>query len=267
MSEKTKWLVVTAGLGSTDFELAARRIRNAFHQNHFVDCVEMVTLENLEQVCPITSHLYAQYMNAQTKGFGFMSWKPEIVLAGLSGYWGEFQGVVWIDSGCEIMSTKITRIRFKLHQRFAIRNGVASFTLNTKEIQYTKRDLFDHFSNIDPSTAGNQIQTTWIFFHGPKGIQIAREWLEIVTENKKFIDLEESERGEYPQFIENRNDQSVFSLICKRNNVKPMKYSPTAGFGSIGAFFKGFIHPIWTTRNRTGVTVKSKYHIFVENYF
>lgn len=267
MSKKNKWLVLTAGLGNSNFELAASRIEKAFRENNFADAVEIVTLDNLTQVCPITSKLFSEHMNSQTKGFGFMSWKPEIILAGLSGYWGEFQGVVWIDAGCEIMSTRITRSRFKFYQRFAICNGVASFTLNTKEVQYTKRDLFEYFSEIDPKSAGSQIQTTWIFFHGATGMKIAREWLDVVTKDIKFINLEPSEKSEYPEFIENRNDQSVFSLVCKKNNISPMKYRPTSGFGSLGAYLNGFIHPIWTSRNRTGNTVKSKFHILIERIF
>ena len=264
MPELDSWLALTAGIGTSDFEEAALRVKNSLAGFKNINTVIAVLTNEVTDVCPITSKLYSEIMNPQTRGYGYMCWKAEIVKAGFDGYWGKFTGVIWVDAGCEIFHTPMTDFRLKMFQSYSRHNGVACFTLNTKEIEYSKRDLFEQFPDIDPFKAGKQIQTTWMFLHGEKGREISRQWLETVTRGKNLLNLEPSALNEYSEFIENRYDQSTFSLVCKRNGIPPMRYKPTGGVNGKVAIFRGLLHPIWTTRNRTGRSVKSRLHLKVE---
>jgi hypothetical protein len=264
-SKPGKWLAVTAGVGNKDFEEAAIRVRDSLATSGIVDKVVAVTTRDLLSVCPKTSSLYKRVMNADTRGYGFMSWKAEIVNAAFQGMWGQFDGVVWIDAGCEVTINPASRIRFNKFKNFAIKHGVAAFTLDTLEIEYTKRDLFEIFPEISPTNAGKQIQTTWFFLHGDLGRKIAQQWLETVMIGTHLLDLNPSANSEFKEFVENRYDQSTFSLVCKKNQIRIMHYRPTAGSGSLLSILRGVFNPIWTSRNRQGKSTKNRFIQLLEN--
>ena len=249
--KREKWIVVTAGLGSAEFEGAALRVKDCVEKFNVADRVVSVTTNDLQEICPLTTRLYSSYLNPDTHGYGFMRW-------------GDFDGVIWIDAGCEVSINPVSLLRFRHFKNYARRHGVASFTLNTKEIEYTKRDLFELFPHIDPKKAGDQFQTTWIFFHRDKGQKITKDWFDVVCSGVNFLDFSLSTFGEFPEFIQNRNDQSAFSMVCKQNSVKALKYRPTSGSGSLAAVINGLLHPIWTSRNRTSVTVRKPLHRIFE---
>jgi len=258
------WLAVTAGVGSQDFEEAANRVGNDLISSKQFEKVVVVTTKDLPSVCPETSSLYRDLMNSNTRGYGYMCWKAEIVNAATQGKWGNYDGVVWIDAGCEVTINPFSAFRLNRFKNFAINHGVACFSLDTLEIQYTKMDVFREFPEVDPEQAGKQIQTTWFLLHGEKGTRIANEWLKTVLLGTHMLDLQPSLKGEHPSFIENRYDQSTFSLVCKKNKIRVMPYRATAGSGSLISYLRGFFNPIWTSRNRVGRSVKSKIHTFLE---
>lgn len=255
-----RWLAITAGVGAPAFEDAAHRVVNSLLPSGIVDRVVEVVTKDLPEVCPEVSRLYVDLMNVETRGYGFMCWKAEVVHKAMEGYWGDFDGVIWIDAGCEVSINPLSTVKFHKFQEFARKHGVACFTLDTLEVEYTKRDLFERFPEIEPSAAGKQIQTTWFFLHGDVGRKIACEWFQTIMSGTNLLELTPSKNPEYPGFIENRYDQSAFSLVCKSNRIPVMSYKPTNGHSSFILRFRGLLNPIWTARNRFGPTVKRKYH-------
>lgn len=245
-------IAVTAGVGSSSFEKAAIRVSRKLSLFPQITKSVAVTTSELVRVCPKVSETYGNYLNDQTRGFGYMTYKAEIVNNAFNGMWGPCEGVIWVDAGCEVLANPLTSMRLNYFLRHAKRHGVACFTLDTPEIKYTKRDLFNRFPNIDPLRAGPQIQTTWFALYGSKGKQISEQWLEIVLEGIGLMDLSPSISGEFPEFIENRYDQSAFSLTCKSAHVPVMRYKPASGIGSWKSKLRAFSHPFWTSRNRSG---------------
>lgn len=262
-----RWLVVTAGVGSPQFEAAAQRIVTSFRPHSIVDRVVGVDTKQLSDVCPKTSQLFMHLMNVNTRGYGYMCWKAEVVKSGFDGLWGDFEGVIWVDAGCEVTINPISRLMFRKFQTHAKKYGVACFTLDTLEIEYTKRDLFDLFPNLNPESSGKQIQSTWFFLYGNLGRKIAQEWFETVMKGPHLLELTPSKNPEYSSFIENRYDQSAFSLVCKSNSVIPMNYRPTNGHSSLISKIRGTFHPIWTSRNRDGKSIKTILHRLLECNF
>jgi hypothetical protein len=126
--------------------------------------------------------------------------------------------------------------------------------------------LFQKFPLINPQESGNQIQSTWLIAYGPKGRKVIDEWLSLVLENEENFNLLESPQGEFPEFVEHRYDQSIFSLVCKANGIRPMKLRPTPGVGSWKTLCRAFFHPIWTSRNRNGKTSIPKIFLKFERW-
>lgn len=214
--------------------------------------MDAVTNENLSNLCSRVTAAYPHIFNERTRGYGYMTYKPDALRTAFEKYPGDSDGVVWIDAGCELFLTPLTRLRFKHYLRIAKNRGIACIAMGTPEIQYTKKQLFERFPAISPMKSGNQIQATWLIAYGPKGRKVIDEWLSIILETEANFNLADSPQGEFPSFVEHRYDQSIFSLVCKSNGIRPMKVRPTPGRGSWKTLFRAIFHPIWSARNRTG---------------
>jgi hypothetical protein len=76
-----------------------------------------------------------------------------------------------------------------------------------------------------------------------------------------FLDFSNEGKNESEYFIEHRFDQSIFSMVLKSFGIRPLaRYVPVDGH-SLKSQFRGLFHPIWTSRNRYGNTIKKlKFH-------
>jgi hypothetical protein len=253
------WLLVTAGFGSASFEAAAHRVARQAAKLPNVSMAVAVTTSDLPTICPRTSEVYGSFQNEEHPGWGYWAFKSEIVNQAFAGYWGNFEGVIWVDSGCEVCITPMSNRRFWHFRSRAIKLGASVFSLVTPEFKYTKKSLFDEFPHLDPTDPSDQIQATWFILHGDAGKKIARRWLEITLKSVSYSNDEPSPGGESKEFVSHRHDQSIFSLVCKSEGVNPMKYTPATGTHSIFGRIRALWHPIWVSRNRTGNSVLPKF--------
>jgi hypothetical protein len=256
---ESRWLVLTSGMGSEDFEAAASRVVSQATRLPGVTRAIAVTTKDLSEVCPMTTKLYGHLQNHAHRGWGYWAYKSEIISRAFDGYWGDFEGYIWIDSGCEVFVNPISARRFKIFQQRALQTGVTVFTLKTPESLYTKNLLFREFPELNPLDSTDQIQNTFYLLSGEKGKVIADRWLMTTLISTAHSDDSTSAISEPINFVRNTGDQSVFSLVCKSEGITPMKYTPATGTNSIIGKFRAFSHPIWVSRNRTGKSVIPKF--------
>ena len=262
-----KWIVVTAGVGSSEIEAAAQRVARTARRLPGVARAVAVLTNDLAAVCPKTKQVYGHLQNSNHRGYGYMAYKSEIVGNAFDGFWGDFDGVIWIDAGCEILVNPISSLRMKYFQKFARKHSAFTFVLQSLEIEHTKRDLFERFKPINPRETGNQIQSTWFLLTGEKGKRISELWSTVTLENSNFLSDDKSKLPEFPEFRVNRTDQSVFSLTCKSLGVTISSYIPASGDGSMVGKIRAATHPIWVSRNRTGTSIIPKYLQMLSNLF
>jgi hypothetical protein len=250
----SKWIFITAGLGSPDFEDAAERVISQSKSLYEWEQQIALTEKNIADYCPTSVLKYSAVLNSQTVGYGFMVWKAEIVFRSLNGEFGPCDGVVWVDAGCEVVSNTLSKFRLRRHLHLAKKFGAEVFSLETPEVRYTKKDLFHEFPKVDQNDTTPQIQTTNFYLFGEQGLDLARKWFDVATTSQSFIDESPSIRGEVKDFITHRHDQSIFSLCCKSTQNFHKFHSLTTGTGTRKALIKGFFSPFWASRNRTGTT-------------
>lgn len=246
-------------MGSDQFEAAAARVvSQATHLPGVTRAVAVTTMD-LPEVCPKTTEMYGRLQNQAHRGWGYWAYKSEIIARAYGGYWGEFDGYVWIDSGCEVFVNPISVHRFIRFQQRALQTGVTVFTLKTPESLYTKNLLFREFPELNPLDTTDQIQNTFYLLSGGKGKKIAERWLKTTLISTAHSDDSISADSEPLNFMRNTGDQSVFSLVCKSEGVAPMKYTPATGTNSLIGKIRALSHPIWVSRNRTGKSVIPKF--------
>ena len=233
-------------------EAAANRVKRQAESLGIFEKVIAFTNVDLTTSCPKVYSQYSEYLNPSHKGFGYFSWKIEIVCRAMQGDFGVFDGVIWVDAGCEIYNSRIAKTRLKAWMRSALRKGSFFFSLDTPESNFTKRLTFSEFPNLDPNDNSPQIQATWFLLSGETGKHLAEKWLQMALKGIEFLDLSLSPGGERDGFIEHRFDQSLLSLLIKNLNIQTRRYTPKGLPTTFPSFVHGKLHPIWTARNRTG---------------
>jgi hypothetical protein len=155
--------------------------------------------------------------------------------------------LIYIDSGCEvncyIKQRHIDRM-FNYMLKKLDKDLIYTPYTSQPEIHYTKMDTIHHFGfekyidSIDedlqksnylqrtnPLAAG-QIQTTYVIFKvTAETKRICSEWWNTCLVNDMFhLKETPSVRPEHKYFKEHRWEQSIFSLLCKKNNYN--KFCP-----------------------------------------
>ena len=259
VTESRKWLLITAGLGSENFEASAKRVAHSARRFSILEHVVALNTEETFQLCSEVREKYPDQFKSEIRGFGFMAWKAEVVDKALRGHFGEVDGVVWVDGGCEIYASLWTEKKLRKQLKIAEKTGLYSFTLDTPEYKYTKKFLLDKYSDVPNILESPQIQTTWFALYGEIGRQISSAWISRTLEDFRNLDTSPSPQGENVGFIENRYDQSIFSLVCKKLGVIPASSFNVSGGNGFLSLVRALQYPIWATRNRTGQSIIPKF--------
>jgi len=258
------WIAITVGLPPRNFERAAIRVEKDLRNLYSFKRILNFTAEELAISAPRTLEKYREFLNEETPGFGFYCWKSEIVNNVLNGAFGECDGIVWIDAGCEIFSTPWTRKKFlkQLHQ--AEECGSLVFELDTPENCFTKHDVFDAFPSVSYSDTSPQVQATHFFLHGKTGKAIANTWLEAGLRGIEMFDLSPSVRGEHNKFVSHKSDQSLLSLSIKSLDITKRMPVPPAGNRGFLYRISAMRAPVWVARNRDGKSLKGQFLSLIE---
>ena len=94
-----------------------------------------------------------------------------------------------------------------------------------EEFKYTKADLFYYYQRLEDKKITHTPQfSAGNFFikKNEKTKQFIYKWLEAFEKRFDLIDDTPSKIKNFTNFIENRHDQSVFSILCKINSVESL---------------------------------------------
>ena len=164
--------------------------------------------------------------------YGYASWKPEIILDCIEKI-PENSILQYSDIGCHLNINGIQRLKeyidiSKKKGILGFQYKIPNFKFKKKlkfqvylEKQYTKSDLFKFF-NIElssPIVDSEQVWSGTMFLKNDLKTKIfLRKWLEICEINH-LVDDSPSKNKNHNDFIEHRHDQSIFSILCKINDI------------------------------------------------
>ncbi len=153
------------------------------------------------------------------RGGGYWIWKPQIILKALDEIEdGDY--VVYTDAG----SAFINRIELLTNALEKSGQDIMCFSLKHIEAQWTKRDAFILMEcDSEEYVNSEQLLATYIIVRkSSESIEIIRKYASYVLDRRIVTD-EPNVMGKpnYPGFIENRHDQTVWSLLCKKKGIKP----------------------------------------------
>jgi len=155
------------------------------------------------------------------RGGGYWIWKPYIILKTLKEL-SEGDYLIYTDAGA-IYVDRISKLIKCMEKE---KQDIMAFSLKAKERAWTKRDTF-LLLGCDESTYTDSMQILggYILLKKTKFVEkFLKEWLfwlqdvRVITDQPNCLG-----KDNYPEFIEHRHDQSVFSLLCKKYGIKPFR--------------------------------------------
>jgi hypothetical protein len=261
-----RWGFITSGFKDPNIIGAGQRVTAQATKLGIFTKLYNFNEQDLELWAPETFNKYRKYLNTSHKGFGYWAWKPELIKNVMLRN-AELDGVLWVDSGCEIFSSPWTKKRIVKNLERAEIDGYLSFHLNYPEKRHTKIDMFELVGVEKWMIETPQIQATTLALFGDFGRVIAKSWFSTCISDIHYIDNSPSLLKESAEFIEHRYDQSALSLTMKKMNLPSNFHAPAGGVKSLKSGIKSFFDPIWTCRNRTGITSIPKMFLLIANFF
>lgn len=193
------------------------RFHNQAKESNFFDNIFIYNEYNLpkdEKFEALLSHKLVP-----SRGFGYWCWKPFIILKTLENL-KDGDILVYADIGCHI--NKEGEKRFYEYLDIVIEHKALCFKVQHLESYWTKSDLFNYFGKLNDKNITNYSQrmaTICIFEKNDINLEFVNKWLQVFYDDFSLVDDTPSKLPNLDEFIENRHDQSVFSILSKICNL------------------------------------------------
>lgn len=227
--------IILFAFASLDLKKSIRRLKKQAINSKYYDEVKIITPNDFDFTVKLK---VKELIKKKKRGYGYWFWKPyflEKIINEIS--YGDV--VHYIDIGCHINKTKSNRFyeyldlledKDKWLLAFQYHSNNIKFTdeiifHKREEFKYTKADLFKHFECLGKKEITHTPQFWAGSFFIKKHInseKFLKDWNKIFDENFDLIDDTVSKLPNFPGFIENRHDQSVFSILCKFFSIESL---------------------------------------------
>jgi hypothetical protein len=152
------------------------------------------------------------------RGYGYWMWKSYLIQRELERLaFGDI--LIWADAGVVLNPKAERRLQEYIAMAMQSPSGVVAFQDKYPERVYTKGDVFQYFGLMDnvaytdtPQFLGGVL----VLRKTGKTVQLINDWWSSILKRHDLITDQRSVTPNYPEFIENRHDQSVLSLLLKQ---------------------------------------------------
>lgn len=221
---------ITFGGPTSNYHNSVTRICTEAHNLDFFDEIKGFTEKDLQNNSEFWEK-HGNFILHNRRGYGYWMWKSFLVKNTLD-HMKDNDILIYCDAGCQINSNGKHRLSEYIDMLNSNKDnyGLISFQLEFKEIQYTKRAIFEHFQVNDKNDL-QCLATILIIKKNSHSVSIINEWHKNCTYYNLINDYTEGK--EDPQFVDNRHDQSILSVLVNK-------------YGSIKLLDETYFHPNWS---------------------
>lgn len=227
--------ILLFAFATLDLKRSANRLKKQSQESNYYDEIQILSPFDFDK--KMKNKLKDIVYKRNNRGYGYWFWKP-FFLKRIMQQANTGDIIHYVDIGCHIQNKNskfynyldllIDNDRWILpFQYYSKKNELMckiSFP-KREEFKYTKSDLFDYFGFLNNKDITNSPQFWAGSFFLVKEIQAMNfldEWIDIFEKRMDLIDDSKSNIENLKGFIENRHDQSVFSLLCKKYNINSL---------------------------------------------
>lgn len=225
--------IILISFASSDLKKSIDRLKKQAYETKFYDEIKIITEDDLDNDFKI--YINKIMSGGNKRGYGYFIWKPYIIKKILSEInYGDI--INYVDVGFHVI--KENSKKFKDYIKFISEKDkwILPFQYHTKlneeiekisfphreERKYSKGDLLDYYGFYNSSiiTETPQYMAGCFFIKKcDESINFINEWLEIFYKRIDLVNDTKSKLKNLNGFLENRHDQSVFSILCKKYNL------------------------------------------------
>ncbi len=228
--------IILLSFATSDLKKSIKRFALQAQNSNYYDQIKIITPNELSNY---NKEKIGKFLNqGKKRGYCYWYWKPLLLLETLDKV-KDGDIIHYLDIGFHINKNSNNRFNEYLDfliefdrsllafQYFALKNKNSSGINfpNREELKYTKADLFKYFGNLDNMdiTHTPQFSAGNIFIKKDKKIKnFLLDWIEVFEKRFDLIDDTPSKSKNFEKFVENRHDQSVFSILCKINLIESL---------------------------------------------
>lgn len=203
-------------------------LRFGFREDHIFTCTE----DDLDKAFRLKMR---DILVIGSRGYGYWCWKPQIILQALEKM-PKGDVLLYTDAGCYLNKKGMSR--FSKYLEMAQEQGILGFQSRfgrndvdensihkLLEKYWTKGDVFDWFGVREDSHithTGQYWAGMMLVSKRTESVEFFKRFRQIFLDNLNLVTDQPSVSPNFPGFIENRHDQSIFSLLYKINNYKSL---------------------------------------------
>ena len=211
--------------GNKRFTNSRNRIAGEAEQMGIFSSIQVYTEKNLKLWFGKSPRTLKKILSSY-RGGGYWLWKPLCVYEKLL-HVNKGDVIVYADAGCTINPSKKNNLISLIQETIVHDSGIMRFINGHKEVLWTKGDVYQEIypDAISDLTTRQLSSGRFIVVKSEKTMKHIKEWVDYALFQPHLFDDSPSDLPNYEEFIENRHDQSVFSLISKRRGclVKEFK--------------------------------------------
>jgi len=167
-----------------------------------------------------TFHKKYKHILNQKKGCGYWLWKPYIIVRTLSQLsHGDY--LFYSDAGVFFLK----KVDVLIDELCKFNQDIMGFEIPLIEEQFTKKELFINM-NCDEKKyiESNQLLASYMLIRKTEFSEVFfNEFLKYACEEINITDLYSNNIQQSKCFIDHRRDQSIYSLLYKKYNLRPFK--------------------------------------------
>lgn len=237
---------ITFGAGNKNYHAAVERLSKQISKFELFDNIICFNEEYLQNNNEFWSK-HRNFIQDNKIGYGFWIWKPYIILKQLEKM-KEGDILLYLDCGCE--ANFLAKERMKELLEIVKTKNILLTTSGLPEKEWTKRDILVQLDCDKEFIVNSDQYQGGIILISKNNITInlIKEWYELCC-NYEYINNSASTIENYKEFKNHRNDQSILSILCKKNGyLSNYDINPT-WFGRKPRFYKIKNVPIIANRN------------------
>lgn len=182
----------------------------------------------------------------QSRGGGYWIWKPYIIKSKMDTI-DENDIIIYMDAGSTINLYGENRFKQYIEMVKQDKSGMISFQLPHAENKYTISQIFDLYNtDISKRESGQYLAGILIMKKNKNTYHKVEQWFNtLLIDHKLFTDYYNIFQN-YNYFVDNRHDQSVFSVI-RKNDDNTIVLNDETYFTPFGNK-ESMQYPFWATR-------------------
>ena len=192
------------------------RIKQEAETSGFFNKVDIYTEQDFD---PSFTERFGDFIRQNRRGYGYWIWKSYLINRKLSQL-NDGDVLVYCDGGCTV--NKYGKQRFHDYLQYVKESmlGIVCFTCGEPDGKYCKGDILDFYScrsNVDIIKTQQIMSTLQIIRVCQNSRSFYHNMSVDIQNNLNLLDDSPSKSPNLPEFVENRHDQSFFSLLLKKN--------------------------------------------------